>query len=735
MKKNKLRRMDLTRLLAIKCLLLIVGILHLLLIRNGQSPEIIVNQRPINFVLVNEDLGANFNDEDYHFGADFVTLVNQDTQNRWHTTSRSVAEAGLNSGNFDALVILPQNFSVNLLSLESVSPEQALIIYEVRLGGDELTNLMITAQVSSVLADFERRIVQMYFSSILDNLLTAQVNVGAMVNDEARRHESFLTGVRDPFNSVPSFLNENIDEIQLLALESEIWRTLRFNFNDWVDQLLSDVGARLDAQKNQIHSYAEFMKQLSVANKHNAEFVLFKQSEQDAEFYYDQFLDLYKTVLSELALFYDSDGGGILSFFYDEALEFYELQTELQQLIDAEIEITDEMQVLLMDMEQEVGELLQLRALVGEIFFADANASVNEVSREDVKRALFNFLQIVEEDECEYEYECEHEVEDEDKYDDEREDDYQNEDEDDNFDKYVYDERDNQCKYDDEAECDVEDEEKEEVDIFLLVIEKMVDLFWARGIELYGELTQQYYLLSEMIEVKTGKLEASQLSELPELVTEPERFLTKVKDFAHWYQGAVTTAVTSYESFETAAVLALEMAHHRGEFNLDAPSMRFYFDESYKRTIIQNMHSLTNNFTHDLALINAQDNEIGDLTNSFTNIVETTFAAHDLSANLVTNMDAFSNQIDSQVTINSKFAVNFSQVLANTRIPGGENPAVLRFLARPLVLIGRYTQREIITEEPHFWRVGTISLLGIGGVISSSKVLFSAKDGGVKNAE
>ena len=79
----------------------------------------------INFVLVNEDQGTAFNGVHHNLGMDFISLVNQDPIHMWHTVSRSIAMAGLNSDMYDVMIILPQNFSENLLSFQSYSPERA----------------------------------------------------------------------------------------------------------------------------------------------------------------------------------------------------------------------------------------------------------------------------------------------------------------------------------------------------------------------------------------------------------------------------------------------------------------------------------------------------------------------------------------------------------------------------------------------------------------------------------
>lgn len=127
----------------------------------------------MQYALVNEDKGAVFEGKNYSLGSDFVTLINKDSKNRWETTTRNIATAGVESGQFDAQIIIPQDFSEKLLSLQSINPEKALIEYQVRDGQNEITNQMIQDNVNTILMDFNQRIIQMYFSSIVGNLFEA----------------------------------------------------------------------------------------------------------------------------------------------------------------------------------------------------------------------------------------------------------------------------------------------------------------------------------------------------------------------------------------------------------------------------------------------------------------------------------------------------------------------------------------------------------------------------------
>lgn len=94
----------------------------------------------MQYVLVNEDKGASFEGKYYSLGTDFVTLINKDTTNRWETATRDIATSGVENGQFDAQIIIPQDFSEKILSLQAIAPEKAQIEYQVRDGQNEITN-------------------------------------------------------------------------------------------------------------------------------------------------------------------------------------------------------------------------------------------------------------------------------------------------------------------------------------------------------------------------------------------------------------------------------------------------------------------------------------------------------------------------------------------------------------------------------------------------------------------
>jgi len=361
----------------------------------------------VSYVLVNEDLGATFNGVKYNLGSEFVTVISQDNANRWQTASRTVAEAGLNSGAFDVMIILPQNFSQRLLSLESFTPEAAQITYEVRLGYNELANMAVRSQVMEVLDDFNARVVQMYFSSILGSVFDAQLNVGAMINDEQNRHSLFVDDVRSPFNILPNIFSDVVNNTLFLETETNHWREQHTEFNEIADELLTLIVENFIKHLTDLDEYVDLLRIMGEINLQNISFALEYQSNFDEEFYHEQFSFLNEIILDELLFFndpncvnYEDCNSPLLNRFFNRAREFYEHQTYLLRRLEEETEFVETQGTNLVEdwlqqleeIEEISVELMLVRNNIAELFFSDPELTPEEVELSHIREALINLM-------------------------------------------------------------------------------------------------------------------------------------------------------------------------------------------------------------------------------------------------------------------------------------------------------------------------------------------------------
>lgn len=352
----------------------------------------------VQYALVNEDKGARFENTDYNLGSDFVTLINQDTENNWETTNRSVAEAGLKSGQFDAVITLPSDFSEKLLSLESVSPEKATVSYQIREGQNEQANQAVHSQVNTVLQGFNQRVVRMYFSSIIRNLSDAQTNVNQMASTELSQNTFIISNIQAPFSTLPDSFRSTQSIANSLKTDNELFKTQQEAFVKSVassreanNNSLDVSGKALESTTNSVNEFSkeantrlekstDQYKEQSEKDKATLE----KQWTDDQKHYFDLYNALYTVGNAKLKELQSSDTatGSFMADFKAKAGEYKTAQSKVKGNLEAQIT----------SLEKEVAELRALRETIAETYYGSKDLSDQTATDKDIRSAILNLM-------------------------------------------------------------------------------------------------------------------------------------------------------------------------------------------------------------------------------------------------------------------------------------------------------------------------------------------------------
>ncbi|WP_160724844.1 type VII secretion protein EsaA [Bacillus sp. USDA818B3_A] len=164
-------------------LVLATGSTYLALNQTSKSKDNKDDQK-LTVALVNEDQGAEFNGDDYQFGNEFIKAIEKDNQHDWYVVSRGVAENGLERNVYNMMIVIPNDFTKKALSIDSQAPEQVVVNYKINATDNSNLKAKAEKTASSILGEFNRRIIDVYFASVLGNLHEAQDNIGTLVNKE-----------------------------------------------------------------------------------------------------------------------------------------------------------------------------------------------------------------------------------------------------------------------------------------------------------------------------------------------------------------------------------------------------------------------------------------------------------------------------------------------------------------------------------------------------------------------
>ena len=149
-----------------------------------------VQQAPIKVAVVNEDTGKVYNGQPINIANTLVNSFIAKNNYKVEVVSRSIAENGLKNETYQLMIILPSKFSEEALAIESTSPVQAKFQYQIQ-SSDQLTVKQAEQAVVAFKELFNKDLINIYFTSIIGNLKTAQGQVADVVTNEQESLSTF----------------------------------------------------------------------------------------------------------------------------------------------------------------------------------------------------------------------------------------------------------------------------------------------------------------------------------------------------------------------------------------------------------------------------------------------------------------------------------------------------------------------------------------------------------------
>ncbi|WP_339197416.1 type VII secretion protein EsaA [Aeribacillus sp. FSL k6-2211] len=158
------------------------------------------DEQKMTVALVNEDQGGTFNGKKYAFGNEFVKSIEKDNEHDWYIVSRGVAESGFKNNLYNMIIIIPNDFTEKALSMNDKNPEKITLNYKINASGNSSMKARAEKTASSILEDFNRRIIDVYFASVIGNLQKAQDNVAELVREERNHTNIYNHDIHQPLS-------------------------------------------------------------------------------------------------------------------------------------------------------------------------------------------------------------------------------------------------------------------------------------------------------------------------------------------------------------------------------------------------------------------------------------------------------------------------------------------------------------------------------------------------------
>ena len=208
-------------------------------------------EEKMTIALVNEDEGSVLNNKKYEFGSEFVKSIEKEDTHNWYVVSRGVAESGIKRNAYNMMIVIPNDFTEKALSIDSKSPDKVTLNYKINTTGNAIIKEKAEKTASSILNNFNKQIIDVYFASVIGNLQEAQDNVKKVVNQEAHYTGIFNRSVHNPLSNYTS----QFDLIQNGAVSS---KTSFKGLEEILSSFENSLGTGMEANQSYYDRYRQF---------------------------------------------------------------------------------------------------------------------------------------------------------------------------------------------------------------------------------------------------------------------------------------------------------------------------------------------------------------------------------------------------------------------------------------------------------------------------------------------
>jgi putative membrane protein len=221
----------------------------------------------IQVAVVDNDLGYTTNGSHYNVGNNLVDDLKNNTNFSWQFVDKQTALDGVKNGKYYAALIIPGNFSENLLSIETTTPQQAKIQYIVNDKLNPVAPRLTNAGADEVQTKINNEIIK-----TVDGIIFGKLSdVGEIAKENKAQFlklKSFVNELNGKIGTIDSSIaeaNSDMDTIndiwpQISAALPEIQKYsnyARTNYDSLYNQVMSDPQkslAKVQSMESQVNT-------------------------------------------------------------------------------------------------------------------------------------------------------------------------------------------------------------------------------------------------------------------------------------------------------------------------------------------------------------------------------------------------------------------------------------------------------------------------------------------------
>lgn len=173
----------------------------------------------IEVAVVNNDLGYTTNGTQYNVGNMLVDELKNNTNFSWQFVDESTGLNGVKNGKYYAVLIIPNNFSQDLLSIQTSNPQQAQIQYIVNDKTNPIASRLTNAGVDAIQTQINNEVVKTV-DGIIFGKLSDLGEYAAANKAEFLKTKSFVNELNGKIGDIDSTIGQANSDMNTI---NDIW--------------------------------------------------------------------------------------------------------------------------------------------------------------------------------------------------------------------------------------------------------------------------------------------------------------------------------------------------------------------------------------------------------------------------------------------------------------------------------------------------------------------------------
>ncbi|CAM3700216.1 YhgE/Pip domain-containing protein [Cohnella lubricantis] len=150
-------------------ILLLVPVLYAGMFLSGYwNPYDKLDKLPV--AVVNLDHGAAISGQQLDVGKDMVDELKRTNSFDYRFVNLEEADEGLETGEYYLSIVIPENFSANIASLNGDHPEQAQLIYKTNPGNNYVSGQIGSSALTKLKDEVSQNIIKTYTTTVMDSI-------------------------------------------------------------------------------------------------------------------------------------------------------------------------------------------------------------------------------------------------------------------------------------------------------------------------------------------------------------------------------------------------------------------------------------------------------------------------------------------------------------------------------------------------------------------------------------